>query len=145
MMKLLKEFREFINRGNVMDLAVAVIIGGAFTAIINSIVGDLITPILSLITGSVNFSSLSVSFGDGADAATFKYGMFIQAVLNFLILSIVVFFMVKGINKLIRKKATQEAPTKVCPYCGEKIPASAVRCPRCTTILDVDKVPAAIR
>ena len=145
MKKLFDEFRAFVNRGNVIDLAVAVIIGGAFTAIINSLVGDLITPILSLITGGVDFSNLKVSFGDSADAATLNYGLLIQAILNFLLISIVVFIMVKAINKVVVRKVMKDIPVKTCPYCGKEIPKVAVRCPLCTTILDESKVPEDIR
>ena len=103
-MKLLKEFRDFISRGNVMGLAVAVIMGAAFTAIINSLVGDLITPLLSLITGGVDYSSLEVSLGEGPDAAALTYGMLIQAVINFILIALVVFFMVKAGNVYIPLK-----------------------------------------
>ena len=140
MIKILKEFRNFIDRGNVMGLAIAVIMGGAFNAIINSLVGDLISPILSLLTGGIDYSGMSVSFGEGPEAATFKYGMFIQSVLNFLLVAIVIFFMVKGVNKLARKKPA-EATEKDCPYCGTKIPVVAARCPHCTTVLDESQVP----
>jgi large conductance mechanosensitive channel len=96
---MFKEFREFIARGNVMDLAVGIIIGAAFTAIVNSLVGDLINPLIGLVTGGVDFSSHVVRFGDGEHAATFRYGAFITAVINFLIIAWVVFLLVKGMNK----------------------------------------------
>jgi len=140
-MKLLKEFRDFINRGNVMNLAVAVIIGAAFTAIINSIVGDLITPLISLLTRGVDYSSMEVVLGEGPDAAALKYGMLIQAVINFILVAFVVFLLIKLINKMTRKKEAEEVPKKPCPFCCEDIPEEAVRCPNCTTILEEGKVP----
>ena len=103
---MLKEFREFINRGNVIDLAVAVIIGGAFTAIVNSLVNDIIMPIIGVILGGVDFSALSITIG----SAVIAYGNFIQAIINFVIIAWVVFLMVKAINKLNRKKEESPAP-----------------------------------
>ncbi len=96
---MFKEFRQFIARGNVMDLAVGIIIGAAFTAIVNSLVGDLINPLIGLITGGVDFSSHVLRFGEGEHAATFRWGAFITAVINFLIIAWVVFLLVKGMNK----------------------------------------------
>jgi large conductance mechanosensitive channel len=139
MKKLITEFREFINRGNVMDLSVAVIMGAAFTAIITATTNDLITPLLSLLTFGINFSTLSFSVGDATNPAVFMYGNLLQAIMSFLVVSLVVFFMVKGINTLSRKKP--KAPTKDCPYCGSAIADTAVRCPNCTTVLDISKVP----
>jgi large conductance mechanosensitive channel len=97
---MLKEFREFIARGNVMDLAVGIIIGAAFTAIVNSLVSDLINPFIGLLTGGVDFSSHVLRFGEGENAATFRYGAFITAVINFLIIAWVVFLLVKAMNRL---------------------------------------------
>lgn len=117
---MLKEFREFIMRGNVLDLAVAVVIGGAFTAIVNSFVQDIIMPILGLITGGINFNSLYInlsgkSFGSyeeakAAGAAVIGYGAFIQAVVTFLLIALVVFMIVKAANALNRKKVEAPAP-----------------------------------
>jgi large conductance mechanosensitive channel len=95
---MLKEFREFISRGNVIDLAVAVVVGAAFTAIVNSLVEDIITPILGIFMGGVNFESLSFTIGE----ASVAYGNFIQAIINFLIIAWVIFLIVRGINKLQR-------------------------------------------
>lgn len=145
MKKFFGEFKEFINRGNVMDLAVAVIIGGAFTAIINSLVNDLITPILSLLTGGIQFESLSVALGVGENAATLNYGLLIAAVINFLLVALVIFFMIKGINKVMRRNTDNTPTTKKCPYCKSEIPLSAVRCPQCTTILDLGAIPEDLR
>jgi large conductance mechanosensitive channel len=97
---MINEFREFIARGNVMDLAVGIIIGAAFTAIVNSLVGDLINPLIGLITGGVDFTSHVIRVGEGENAATFRYGAFITAVINFLIIAWVVFLLVKAMNRL---------------------------------------------
>jgi large conductance mechanosensitive channel len=144
-MKFIREFKEFISRGNVIDLAVAVIVGAAFSAIINSLVGDLVTPLLSLITGGIDFSHLTLKLGQGDLAAEFRYGNFIQAAINFLLISFVIFLLVKGIGKIIRTKEATAPPTKLCPFCGQEIPEVAVRCPSCTTILDEGAVPPNLR
>ena len=137
-MKILKEFKEFISRGNVMDMAVGVIIGGAFTAIVNSLVSDLLNPLLGLITGGVDFTSLAVVIGKGENPAVFAYGSFISAVINFLLVAFVLFMIIKSINKLHVKKK-EEAPaaptTKVCPFCKSEIAIDATRCPHCTSEL----------
>jgi large conductance mechanosensitive channel len=97
---MIREFRDFIARGNVMDMAVGIIIGAAFTAIVSSLVEDLITPFISLFTGGIDFSGLGITLGEGAHAATFAYGKFITAVINFLIVAWVVFLLVKGVNRV---------------------------------------------
>ncbi len=96
---MFKEFREFIARGNVMDLAVGIIIGAAFTAIVNSMVEDLINPVIGLVVGGIDFSDMALRFGEGENAATIRYGAFITSVINFLIIAWVVFLLVKGINR----------------------------------------------
>jgi large conductance mechanosensitive channel len=96
---MLKEFRDYIARGNVMDLAVGIILGAAFTAIVGSLVDDLINPLIGLVTGGVDFSSHVLQFGEGEHAATFRWGAFVTAVINFLIIAWVVFLLVKGLNK----------------------------------------------
>lgn len=103
---MLKEFKEFISRGNVMDLAVGVIIGGAFTAIVNSLVKYIINPFLGLFVGAIDFSDLVFKIGN----TTFRVGSFLNAVINFLIIAFVVFLMVKGINKVLRQDKEEEAP-----------------------------------
>ena len=103
---MLKEFRDFINRGSVIDLAVAVIIGAAFTAIVTSLVDDIIMPIIGVLLGGVDFTSLAITIGE----ATIAYGNFIQAIINFLIIAFVIFMMVKGINKASGAKEEEEAP-----------------------------------
>jgi large conductance mechanosensitive channel len=108
---MIKEFRDFIARGNVMDLAVGIIIGAAFTAIVNSLVSDLINPFIGLLTGGVDFSSHVLRFGAGEDAATFRYGAFITAVINFLVIAWVVFLLVKAMNRLrTMVDTTEKAP-----------------------------------
>lgn len=102
---MLQEFREFIARGNVMDMAVGIIIGAAFTAIVTSLVADLINPILGIFTGGLDFTTLGWRLGEGDDAAVFAYGNFITAVINFLIIAFVVFLLVKGVNHI--KQATE--------------------------------------
>lgn len=136
-MKIVKEFKEFISRGNVMDLAVGVIMGSAFTAIVNSLVKDMLMPILSMLTGGIDFSSLSIVLGSNEFAAKLNYGAFISAIINFLLVAAAIFCMVKGINKISRRKdADNPTPTKkVCPFCKEDIAIDATRCPRCTSIL----------
>ena len=152
MKKILKEFKEFISRGNVLDMAVGVIIGAAFKAIIDSLVKDVITPAISLLTGKTDFTNLFVAL-DGnkyatlaeaqeAGAATLNYGNFISAVINFFIMAVVIFALVKTMHtlaKLGHKKKEEEAPaaptTKVCPHCCTEIAIAATRCPNCTSEL----------
>lgn len=105
-MKWLKEFGEFINRGNVMDLAVGIIIGAAFTAIVNSLVNDLIMPLIGIIIGGVDFTGLAIQVG----GATLAYGNFIQAIINFLIVAFAVFWLIKVLNRFYKKKATEPPP-----------------------------------
>ncbi len=135
-MKLLKEFREFISRGNVIDMAVGVIIGGAFTGIVNSLVNDLFMPLLGLLTGGMNFAALSVQIGPGEEDVL-RYGAFIAAVINFLLIALVLFLLIKTINSLRRKKEEVPALTavKTCPYCKSEIHIDAARCPHCTSEL----------
>ena len=137
MKKFANEFREFIMRGNVIDLAVGVIIGGAFQAIVSSLVDDIITPLLGIILGKVDFSTLAVTIGD----ANISYGKFITAVINFLIMAFVIFLIVKAINGVAEKAASlkksnepEAAPTtKVCPFCKSEIAVDATKCPHCTS------------
>ncbi len=112
---MLKEFREFIMRGNVLDLAVAVIIGGAFGAIVTSLVNDIIMPLVGILMGGVDFSGLGVQVG----SATLLYGNFIQAIINFLIIALALFLVIKAANRVMRKKA--EAPVPPAPTAEEKL------------------------
>ncbi len=137
MKAIIKEFKEFISRGNVMDMAVGVIIGGAFTSIVTSLVNDVMMPVLSLLTGGFDFTALCVSLGEVESAATLNYGAFIAAVINFLLIAVVIFALVKMINKFsrMRKEAPAPATTKTCPFCRETISVEASRCPYCTSEL----------
>ena len=103
---MVKEFKEFISRGNMMDLAVGFIIGAAFTAIVNTLVKDLINPLIGLFIGKIDLSNLKFTIGE----ATFKYGSFLNAVINFLIIALVVFFLIKLVNKITPKKEVEEDP-----------------------------------
>ncbi len=137
MKRFLREFREFALRGNVMDLAVGIIIGGAFQGIVKSLVDDLISPFIGLFANT-NFNDLILTVG----GVQIKYGSFLTNVLNFVIMAFVIFLLMKGINRLssVGKKAKEEAaaPTeKVCPYCRTKIAVQATRCPHCTSVLEM--------
>ena len=136
MKAFMAEFKKFVARGNVMDMAVGIIIGGAFTAIVTSLVNDVLMPVLSLLTGGFDFNALCIILGEGENAATLNYGSFIAAVVNFLLISLVIFLLIKGINKLSRKKEEAPAATKECPFCKEQVAAEATRCPHCTSQLD---------
>lgn len=138
MKKFLREFKEFAMRGNVLDMAIGVVIGAAFKAIVDSLVNDIISPLIGLFFNS-DFSALSVQIG----GVSLAYGSFITAVLNFVIIAFVLFVVVKAANKAaeLRKKLEKpQAPaaptTKVCPYCKSEIPVDATRCPHCTSQLD---------
>ena len=155
MKHIINEFKEFIMRGNVLDLAVGVIIGGAFQKIIASLVYDVIMPVITLCTGGIDFTNWFIAL-DGnhyntlqdavaAKAATLNYGTFLTEVINFIIMAFIIFMMVKMMNSLSRKvKKPQDmedaaAATKVCPYCKSEISAEAVCCPHCTSSLDTNK------
>lgn len=159
---MLKEFKEFALKGNIMDLAVGVIIGGAFQKIVTSLVNDIIMPALSLITGKVDYSNLSFTVGD----ISIKYGSFLTAIIDFIIIALSIFIMIKYINKMQSKldeinekgkenvkrskwfkkieekipvkeevEIKQEPTTKICPFCYSEINYKATRCPNCTSIL----------
>lgn len=135
MKAFMTEFKKFVARGNVMDMAVGIIIGGAFTAIVTSLVNDILMPVLSLLTGGFDFSALCIVLGEGENAATLNYGSFIAAIINFLLISLVIFMLIRAINKLSVKKEEAPATTKECPFCKEQVAVSAVRCPHCTSEL----------
>ncbi len=157
MKKFFQEFKEFATRGNVIDLAVGVIIGAAFQKIVTSAVNDLVMPLVGLITGNSNFNDAFVilRLPEGVDAAqvtslatatelgvtTFNYGAFISAVIDFLIMALVIFLMIKALNKAssLRKHKEEEAPaepeTKTCPYCLSEIPYGAKKCAHCASDL----------
>jgi len=138
---IIAEFKKFILRGNVLDMAVGVIVGGAFTAIVTSLNKDILTPLLGIF-GGTDFTHLVVKLGEGEDAPVLAYGNFITAILNFLVTAIVIFFLIKGINALMNgfKKKEEPAPaaptTKKCPYCLSEIAIEATRCPHCTSHLE---------
>jgi len=138
----LEEFKKFILRGNVLDMAVGVIVGGAFTAIVTSLNTDILTPLLGIF-GGTDFSHLTVTLGSGENAPVLMYGNFITALINFLITALVIFFLLRGINKLtekLNKRSKEEevaAPTtKKCPFCISDIDIKATRCPHCTSVLE---------
>ncbi|HVF91035.1 MAG TPA: large conductance mechanosensitive channel protein MscL [Blastocatellia bacterium] len=139
---MLKEFKEFIARGNVMDLAVAVIIGAAFGKIVTSLVNDILMPPVGLLTGGLDFASLFVPLrgnpatlaeAKAASLPTINYGQFIQVAIEFLIIAIVVFLIVKAINRMKRRPEDLPPAVKACAYCYSSIPAQATRCPQCTS------------
>jgi large conductance mechanosensitive channel len=148
---MFKGFRDFMMRGNVVDLAVAVIIGAAFTKVVNSLVEDIIMPPIGVVLGKMDFSNLFVVLREGAKvagpyatladakaagASTLNYGLFITTVVTFLIVGLVVYLMVKSITRLGPKKAEAPPTTKECPYCLSKIPLKASKCAFSTTPLD---------
>lgn len=150
MKETLKEFKEFISRGNILDLAIGVVIGGAFGKIVTSMVDDIIMPLVGAVMSGVDFTTLFKSL-DGKDypslaaakeagAAVLTYGNFIQNVINFLIIAFVIFMVVKQMARLsaLRKKreeVVEEATTKECPFCKTEIDVAATRCPHCTSQL----------
>ncbi|MBO5484767.1 MAG: large conductance mechanosensitive channel protein MscL [Lachnospiraceae bacterium] len=137
MKEFIKEFKEFISRGNVMDMAVGIIIGGAFTSIVSSLVEDIINPVLGLF-GGMNFDQYHVKL---LGQVTLNYGRFITAVINFLIMALVIFVIIKAMNtaaeKLGKREEAEEAvTTKKCPFCRSEIDREATRCPHCTSVLE---------
>jgi large conductance mechanosensitive channel len=127
---MLKEFRDFAVRGNAVDLAVAVIIGGAFGKIVDSLVNDILMPAIGLLLGGIDFSGLSFTVG----SAVVKWGSFVQTVVNFIIIAFVIFLMVRAINRFKKKEPTTPT-TKECQHCFTIIPLKATRCPNCTSEL----------
>jgi len=145
---MFKEFKEFIQRGNVIDMAVGIVIGAAFGGIVNSFVKDILMPPIGKILGGIDFSNFFIPLSSGnyptlADAQkagipTINYGIFLNTIINFLIISFAIFLMIKQINKLKRKeeKAPAEPTTKNCPFCATDIPIKAKKCPNCTSDLE---------
>lgn len=136
----LNEFKTFAMRGNVIDMAVGIIIGGAFGTIVNSLVNDVMMPPIGMLLGKVDFSDLQlVLSGEGENVVAIKYGLFINALISFLIVAFAVFLLIKAINKLqasvIKEEAAAEPTTKTCPYCCTEIAIKATRCPHCTSEL----------
>lgn len=134
---IIGEFKEFISRGNVMDMAIGIIIGGAFTTIVNSLVNDVAMPVIARITGGIDFTFMNIVLGEGEEAPILAIGSFIMNVVNFLLIAVCVFLMMKAVNKFKRKSdAEEEAPTtKKCPHCCSEIPIEATKCPFCTSDL----------
>lgn len=139
MKKFGKEFKEFISKGNIFDMAVGLIIGSAFTAIVNSLVKDIFSPLITIITGKEDMTQLIWN----VNGAEIKYGSFLQNVITFLLTAIVLFMLVKGINSLRNLGKKKEEPaepaaptTKVCPYCCSEISIEATKCPHCTSELE---------
>ncbi|QDS35412.1 large conductance mechanosensitive channel protein MscL [Brevibacillus brevis] len=145
---MLKEFKEFALKGNVMDLAVGVVIGGAFGKIVTSLVNDIITPLIGMLLGKVDFSGLFINLSGvpyntiaeakKANAATLNYGLFLNSVIDFVIIAFSIFIVIKQLNRFKRKQEVEKAPetTKECPHCISAIPIKATRCPNCTSILE---------
>ncbi len=144
---MLKEFKEFAMRGNVLDMAVGIILGAAFGKIVGSLVEDILMPPIGLLLGKVDFSNLFVNLTEkefdtlaaakAAGAATLNYGVFLNQVINFLIVAFAIFVLIRQVNRLQRAAAPAPAPpaTKTCPYCVSTIPLRALRCPHCTSDL----------
>jgi large conductance mechanosensitive channel len=128
---MLKEFREFAMRGNVLDLAVAVIIGGAFGKIITSLVNDVLMPLIGLVLGGVNFSELSFTVGE----AMIMWGAFVQSIVDFIIVAFVIFMLIRTMNRFKKPEPAPAPTTKECPHCFTAIPLKATRCPNCTSQL----------
>lgn len=153
MKKILNEFKEFIMRGNVLDMAVGVVVGGAFTKIANSLVSDLLMPALGLITGKIDMGDLKIVLSPAVldeageivtEELAIRYGLFIDAIINFLLISLAIFLVVKIANKVRQtaeamkkkeEKPAEEPKTKECPYCLSEISVKATRCPHCTSEL----------
>jgi len=148
---MIKEFKEFLTKGNVVSMAVGIVIGIAFGTIINSLVNDIIMPPVGLLLGKADFSNLFVVLKEGAaagpylsvaaageaGAVTLNYGLFINTVISFIIIAIVLFFIIRAFNRLQKKeKEKVETDTKVCPYCFSTIDVRATRCPNCTAELE---------
>lgn len=144
-MKMWKEFKEFMTRGNVVDLAIGIIIGSAFGKIVTSLVNDVIMPPIGLLLGRVDFSNLfinlsgqsysSLSEAKSAGAPTINIGLFINTVIDFIIIGFVIFLLVRTINRIKRQPPPPDPTTKSCPFCLSTIPIKAVRCPFCTSEL----------
>jgi large conductance mechanosensitive channel len=142
---MFKEFKEFAMKGNVFDMAVGIIIGAAFGKIIASFVSDMLMPVLGLVLGKVDFTNLFIDLSGQhlatldaakkAGAATLNYGIFIQTVIDFLLIAFVIFMMVKQVNRMKRQPAPADPTTKDCPFCASGIPLAAKRCPHCTSQL----------
>jgi large conductance mechanosensitive channel len=147
--KMLKDFREFILRGNMLDMAVGIVIGAAFGTVVQSLVDDIIMPPIGWVLGGIDFQNLFITIGPGdyatlaeaeeAGAATINYGLFINSIIAFLIIGLAVFFLIRSFNRLQHREeeAPEEPTTKTCPECLSEIPIAAQRCAFCTSALEV--------
>lgn len=145
-MKLWKEFKAFVTRGNVLDLAVGLIIGGAFNKIVSSLVDDILMPPIGLLLGRADFSNLYINLSGQqyetlarareAGAATINYGLFINTIIQFVIVAFAVFLLVHQVNRMKKSEVPPPPSTKTCPHCFTTIPIEATRCPNCTTHLE---------
>jgi large conductance mechanosensitive channel len=136
-MDIAKEFKKFALRGNVIDMAVGIIIGGAFGKIVTSLVNDVIMPPIGMLLGGMNFSDLALKLGASEKAAALKYGVFIQTVVDFTIVAFAIFMLITAVNKATVFMQGQAAPTtRDCPKCCSSIPVKAVRCPHCTSDIE---------
>lgn len=148
MKRFIEEFKQFAFKGNMIELAVGMIIGSAFTSLVNSIVKDLVMPVISLVTGRIDFTNMFIPLAGqttkvyadaAAEGAVLAYGSFLTQLIQFLIMALVVFVVVKQMNRLLSVKKAEEAPmapkTKTCPYCKSEIALDATRCPHCTSQL----------
>lgn len=148
MRKLFNEFKYFCSKGNILELATGVMIGGAFGTIVNSLVNDLLMPLIGLLTGGINLSGLfialdlqsypSIEAAKAVGVGTLNYGAFLQAVLNFLIIAFCVFMVVKGMGRLLAKKDEPNQRERLCPYCKLPVHEEAVKCPHCASGLEPD-------
>lgn len=141
-MGMIQEFKEFAMRGNVLDMAVGIIIGASFGKIINSLVNDVLMPPIGMLLGKVDFSHLAITLQEKtaeADAVTVKYGMFINTILDFVIVAFAIFLLIKQVNRFKKQEPEPEATTKECPKCFSTIPIKATRCPNCTSELLIEQ------
>jgi len=144
-MGFIGEFKEFAVKGNVIDMAVGIIIGAAFGSIVNSLVKDIIMPPIGMLMGGVNFADMFMALdgkayanlaeAQAASAPTINYGLFINSIISFIIVALAVFFLIRQVNALKKKPAPPEPNTKECPFCKESIPKAAVKCSHCTSDL----------
>ena len=142
MKKFMEEFKKFALKGNVMDMAVGVIIGGAFTTIVTSLTDNFINPLIALCTGGANGEGVVIGGTFTIGGVAFNYGAFLSAVINFLIMAFILFCMLKAINKLMSIGQKKEEPvktTKICPYCKSEIPKDATKCAHCTSEVEVEE------
>jgi large conductance mechanosensitive channel len=144
-MGFISEFKEFVVKGNVMDMAVGIIIGAAFGSIVNSLVKDVLMPPIGMITGGINFADLfyaldgktyaTLAEAQAAAAPTINYGLFINSIISFIIVALAIFVLIRKVNALKKQPAPPEPNTKNCPFCMESIPLAAVKCSHCTSDL----------